>query len=267
MIRLIVSDIDGTLVPEGSTELNPEYIEVIRALTDRGIEFAAASGRQASSIRAVFHEIEDRIYYLADNGAYIQRYGVPANEKRMKEEEVLELLRDARSIPNCFPVISSRKGFYMEGQNPQLQHLVFVEYAASGGVVENLESCADFCVKLSLYCPEGSKPVFDTLYEKWKEKMAISISGALWVDFNDPDSTKGNAVGWLQEQLGITPEETVVFGDNFNDISMLRRTENSYASVFSHPDVKKEASYEVASYEEDGVLQVLKKLLEEAEHE
>ena len=57
MIRLIVSDIDGTLVPEGGTYVNPEYMTVIRALLDRGVRFAAASGRQAASIDAVFHEI------------------------------------------------------------------------------------------------------------------------------------------------------------------------------------------------------------------
>ena len=42
MIKLIVSDIDGTLVPEGNTDLNPEYLEVIKKLTEKGIVFAAA---------------------------------------------------------------------------------------------------------------------------------------------------------------------------------------------------------------------------------
>ena len=58
MIKLIVSDIDGTLVPEGNTDLNPEYLEVIKKLTEKGIVFAAASGRHASSINAVFRTME-----------------------------------------------------------------------------------------------------------------------------------------------------------------------------------------------------------------
>ena len=44
MIRLIVSDIDGTLVPEGVSYINPEYLDVIRELTDMGVQFAAANG-------------------------------------------------------------------------------------------------------------------------------------------------------------------------------------------------------------------------------
>lgn len=36
MIKLIVSDIDGTLVPEGNTDLNPEYLEVIKKTYRKG---------------------------------------------------------------------------------------------------------------------------------------------------------------------------------------------------------------------------------------
>ena len=44
MIRLIVTDVDDTLVPESSMDLNPEYFEVIRKLQEKGVMFVAASG-------------------------------------------------------------------------------------------------------------------------------------------------------------------------------------------------------------------------------
>ena len=46
MIKLIVSDIDGTLVKDGTLDINPEYMDVIRNLTEKGIHFVACSGRQ-----------------------------------------------------------------------------------------------------------------------------------------------------------------------------------------------------------------------------
>ena len=49
MIKLIVSDIDGTLVKDGTLDINPEYMDVIRKLTEKGIHFVACSGRQYSS--------------------------------------------------------------------------------------------------------------------------------------------------------------------------------------------------------------------------
>lgn len=267
MIRLIVSDIDGTLVPEGGSLLNPEYMDVIRELTGMGVEFAAASGRQASSIDAVFHEVSDRIYYLSDNGAYIQRYGVPAREVRMCAEDVAALLRESRDIDDCHILLSTKDGYYTDDTSEAFYRLVFDQYKGTGAVVEDAAAYAAECIKLSLYSDKGSSYLRDLLYERWKERFSISISGARWLDINDYGATKGNAVQWIQEHLSATPEETVVFGDNFNDISMLRRADRSYASVMSHPDVKGAARYEVASYEEDGVLAVLKELLKEIKNE
>ena len=48
MIKLIASDIDGTLVHDGTHELNPELCDVILQLKEKGIQFAAASGRPVS---------------------------------------------------------------------------------------------------------------------------------------------------------------------------------------------------------------------------
>lgn len=267
MIRLIISDIDGTLLPEGSACINPEYMEVIRALTDRGVQFAAASGRQASSIDSVFHEVKDRIYYLADNGACIERCGVPVNEVRLNPEDTAALIEEVRCVPGCCALLSTRNGFYTEEKDPEFHHLIFDKYKGKGGVVDDAREYAGMCVKLSLYCQDSARPIYEHFYERWKDRFSINISGCRWVDFNDFSSSKGNAVRWIQKELGIDREETAAFGDNFNDISMLRQAGRSYASVLSHPDVKRAAKYEVASYEEDGVLHVLKQILEECENE
>lgn len=263
MIRFIISDIDGTLVPEGGSFIDPEYMNVIRELAAHGVVFAAASGRQATSIDAVFHEISDSIYYLSDNGAYIQRYGSPAKEVRMCRKNVEELLRELREIPGQHILLSTKEGYYIDDKSEQFCRLVFDQYKGTGGVVERVMDYADACIKISLYCDNGAREIYDLLYERWKDRFMINISGERWVDINDHAATKGNAVRWIQEQLGITPEETVVFGDNFNDITMMARSVRSYASVLSAPEVKKAARYEVASYREDGVLKVLKQILEE----
>ena len=52
MIKLIVSDVDGTLVEDGSADINPELFEVILKLREKGIQFAIASGRPWSQCRA-----------------------------------------------------------------------------------------------------------------------------------------------------------------------------------------------------------------------
>ena len=57
MIKLVASDIDGTLVPEGTTSIDPEFYEIIRKLKKKGILFAGASGRQYSSMRALLDPV------------------------------------------------------------------------------------------------------------------------------------------------------------------------------------------------------------------
>lgn len=55
MIKLIATDIDGTLLEEGTLDLNPEYYDVIRELRKRGVLVIAASGRQRASIERYLH--------------------------------------------------------------------------------------------------------------------------------------------------------------------------------------------------------------------
>ena len=54
MIKLIVSDVDGTLVEDGSGGVNPELFDVILKLREKGIQFAIASGRPWASVEGAF---------------------------------------------------------------------------------------------------------------------------------------------------------------------------------------------------------------------
>lgn len=55
--------------------MNPELLEVILKLRGKGMQFAAASGRQWASIETAFDAIKEKIFYISDNGAYVGLYG------------------------------------------------------------------------------------------------------------------------------------------------------------------------------------------------
>ena len=57
MIKLIVSDVDGTLVPDGSSKINPEVFDTILKLREKGIQFAIASGRPWASVVHAFEPV------------------------------------------------------------------------------------------------------------------------------------------------------------------------------------------------------------------
>ena len=72
MIKLIVSDIDGTLVEDGTDKINIEIYDVIMRLKEKGIRFAAASGRQYISIKRLFEPIAEEIFYIPDGKLIIK---------------------------------------------------------------------------------------------------------------------------------------------------------------------------------------------------
>ena len=73
MIKLVASDIDGTLLRYGEQKLNPELFDIIRQLKKKGIHFIAASGRQYASIVNLFEPVKDEISYGKRFTLYSQR--------------------------------------------------------------------------------------------------------------------------------------------------------------------------------------------------
>ena len=69
MIKLIASDLDGTLLRNGAQEVDPKVYDLIRTLKEKGVHFAAASGRQLYSLRRLFEPVKDEISYIAENGS------------------------------------------------------------------------------------------------------------------------------------------------------------------------------------------------------
>lgn len=264
MIRLIVSDIDGTLLPEGNTNLNPEYLEVIHKLTEKGIGFAAASGRHASSIDALFEPVRAQVYYVSDNGACVEKNGKEERALYLPAKDLGKLLHEARKLEGCHVMFSTVDGFYTDTKDESFSE-VLEGYKGNKRVVEDLEAYADQCIKMAIYCPDGAMDIYQEVQKHWGEIFSVNISGERWVDINSKEASKGNAVAWIQKEVGASPKETVVFGDNFNDMSMLAQAYYSFASELSHPDVKAAGRFEVASWEVDGVLAVLEQILEDEE--
>lgn len=71
---------------------------------------------------------------------------------------------------------------------------------------------------------------------------------------------KGQALKTLQESLEIRPEETMVFGDQLNDIEMLNQAYYSFAVGNARPEVKKAARFLADTNVNDGVLKILRLL-------
>jgi hypothetical protein len=264
MIKLIATDVDGTLVKDSSREVGDEIIDAVRRLTDQGIYFAVASGRQYGSIRRMFEPAQRNLLYIAENGAHIIKDGRTFALTKMKREHVEEIMNDLRSLyPDCHVVASTSQGCFIESRDTAFIELIRDSYRNDVMLTDDILKEDTEFVKLAIYKKGSIRSHGENfLIPKWKDKVKVCMAGEEWVDFMDFSVDKGNALRLLQEKLGISPDETMVFGDNENDIGMLQAAANSYAVENAAPVVKQAAQAVCPPYWEQGVYQVLRSLWE-----
>ena len=68
MIKMVSSDLDGTLLTGGSQTIPEEIFSLIKELKDMGILFVAASGRQYANMRNLFLPVRDDMAFISENG-------------------------------------------------------------------------------------------------------------------------------------------------------------------------------------------------------
>ena len=93
MLKLILSDIDGTLLPFDRQALSGELFELIRAFHRRGVAFCPSSGRQYSSLHRLFEPVEDLVYFMCENGGGLYHQGRTLSTRPLPRALAEEMLR------------------------------------------------------------------------------------------------------------------------------------------------------------------------------
>lgn len=219
MIRLVASDIDGTLLTGGASAIPGEIFEHIRRLERRGILFCPASGRQYSSLRRLFAPVADRVPYLCENGAVVfGPGGAVLGKTPMPRAEAEAICRDILETEGCEVLISGENMSYLVPRRQDISGLMREEKHNRVTVLERPEDTPEEIVKVSAYCAAGTEAIPAWLAEKWRA-FNPAVAGREWLDFTLAD--KGTGLEQLCAALGIAPAEVMAFGDNWNDVPML----------------------------------------------
>ena len=264
MIKLIASDIDGTLVKDGTLAIDREYMEVIGKLIDKGIVFVACSGRQYRSERKLFAPVSGRLLYISDGGTVVRTPKEILKVDTLPDEiwkGMCSMVRE--NMPSCDYFISTPERCFAEDGGSQMFHWLRDSYGYDiREVPDLLKAPVDNVIKFTVYHPSACEEMCAPLFTPtWQTKAKIASSGKEWMDCNPLGVNKGTAIRFLQEYLGIAPDETCTFGDNLNDIEMLESAGTSYAVSNAREEVIAAAKRTCAPYWENGVLQVLKTFL------
>ncbi|MCM1126251.1 MAG: Cof-type HAD-IIB family hydrolase [Lachnospiraceae bacterium] len=261
MIKLIASDVDGTLIKDSTPDLYPEMAETIRELTKRGILFCAASGRQYESLRNVFRDVADEIAYIAENGAHIRYQNQNISVTPMKREHIEGIITMLRPYyGECETITSTPNGSLVESRNEDFVNLITYGYHNAFRRVEDVLKVDDTIIKIAVYRKGSIRKLGESLFiPKWQDKVKACMAGEEWVDFMDSSVDKGNGLKILENHLKISRQETMVFGDNDNDIGMMRAAGYSYAVDTAVDEVKQAAGGICPGYKQKGVYQIIRK--------
>lgn len=260
-IRLIASDVDGTLIQDSTPDLYPEMEDTIKRLKEKGILFCAASGRQYQSLENVFRNVAEDIAYIAENGAHIRYRHQDISVTLMKREYAEGIIKMLRPYyGECETVVSTPKGSLVESKNQSFIDLLDYGYHNTFRRVEDALEAEGEIIKIAVYRKGSIRELGESRFiPAWEKKVKACMAGEEWVDFMDKSVDKGNGLTILEDYLGIDRQETMAFGDNDNDIGMMRAAGISYAVDTAPDHVKRAADAVCPGWREKGVYQMIRR--------
>lgn len=261
MIKLIVSDMDGTLLDDHK-KIDPQLFQLLPILKEKGIRFVVASGRQYPSLQKDFKEHIEDVVVIAENGAFVMDHKKELLAVYMTKAAVDHCLDVILPLEGAEPLVCTRYCSYTSSQEVfELLSSPRFNYAMK--LVDNLYEIQEDIIKVSVieHGGNGAEACFDRLRPVLDESLTLVVSGDTCLDTGIKGVNKGHALGILQEMWGILPEETMVFGDQYNDAEMLQKGEYSFAMAGASPGVKALAKFQAGSNNEGGVCKAIGQML------
>lgn len=235
MIRLIATDMDGTLLEPGG-RLPDGLFEVIEQLNAMGIRFAAASGRQYDNLYRLFAPASPTMGFIAENG------GVNAIGKEiidvvpMATNMVMEIVTMLHNYGLCTLLSGAHCCYSLACDKAFSDAMVYIQRNTMA-VVDRFDGLDDDIVKISAFQKSGIGDVTPKLLEKWGSRLNAARSGEQWFDFTL--ANKGTGIRALTRRLGLKRDEVAVFGDNFNDVSMFDQAGHPFLMKKADPALRK----------------------------
>jgi hydroxymethylpyrimidine pyrophosphatase-like HAD family hydrolase len=273
MIKLVLTDLDDTLIRNGLPRATDHALAGIHAMLDAGLRFGPVSGRIPSDLGWMFGD--DEACYATGapvNGQMVYVDGKLVHVETLDGSELNRLSEVVSRIPDACLALYDLETSSEEG---------------SGYFVSPNEAHAKACMKLFPHFKRSVRRLSDTSYVKanvWcggdrthitelrdmlREEfpsMDFVFPGptAPIIDISPGGWSKGSAVRLLADELGITLDEIAVFGASENDLSMIRAVPNSVAMANASEEVARAARWHIGYSADDAVADALFEIAEAA---
>ena len=250
-IKVIFFDIDDTL-RNSKTGFIPSTIPtVFQQLRDRGILTGIATGR---GIFGVVPEIKalKPDFFVTLNGAYIEdKKGSVLYSHKIARDKVEEYIAWTKEVGIDYGLVGSHEA--------KLSRRTEMISQAIDPIYPDLEVDPDFYQKEDIYQMWTFEDQGDDL--TLPESLASTLRMVRWHEHSSDvvsiSGSKATGVAKVVDQLGLKPENVMVFGDGLNDSELFDYAGISVAMGISHDNIKEKADYITKTLEENGIFDAL----------
>lgn len=266
-IQLIALDMDGTLL-DSEKRLSPANAQALSRCAQMGIQIVPATGRAASGIIPQVRDLPGVNYAIATNGGAVieLKTGRILDCHRIPNQQAVHLMEMLSAYHVMYdPYVDGRgkmqKSFFEHMDeyrlSPVIQDLIRATRDVVPDVIEYMKTSKKDAEKINVYVADlKDKEILRPILMA-QPGLAVSASLVNNLEINSADATKGNALMWLADYLGIPRESTLAFGDGENDISMLFAAGIGVAMENALDIVKSAADCVTRTNDQDGVARFL----------
>jgi len=255
---------DGTLLDDHDN-LNEHLWPLLQELARRGILFCPASGRQYYNLLERFREVSDEVVFIAENGTYVVRQGQEISSDCLGPEVIGPIVLAMRELRDSGAdvgvVVCGKRSAYIERRDRAFLAQVEGYYTRLQVVDDLLTIPDDEVLKVGVFNFGSAEHTTAPALDRFRATHQVVVSGEHWVDILNLTANKGEGILRLQESLGITRAQTMVFGDFLNDLEMMDAGEYSFAMANAHPALRARAQYLAPSNSENGVVRTIASVL------
>lgn len=268
VIKLIATDLDDTLL-DGRSRLTPRTRAALDAAMAAGCGISLSSGRMLEAMLPFARGIGVNAPMLLFNGAMIYDHNTDRTlyASRIPCGTALGIARLAEQM-GLYIQAYPGKGYFCDEITPHTEayaRQIAVEATAvhmplSAWLEENP---ADMQKLLIIDTPEGADRAQAALREAFPSGASFLKSKAHYLEIAPEGVDKGRSLGRLIDLLGLETDEVMAFGDGQNDVPMLERAGYGYAMANACPQALACTRLIAPPNTEDGVAQVIERLLKE----
>lgn len=259
MIKLIATDIDGTLI-DSQHQLPEDFDYVLDKLKEKGIIFALSSGRSYNALARQFAEYDGKLSFICDNGAYVVHNGKAIGSSEMKIDDCRMISEYAEKL-GLLVLFCGLNGTYHCAKNDGFEDEV-KRYYTTCISLDDIGESGDQILKIAVFNPNGIEhDGYDKLTLRFGNDFNVLLSGQNWCDVMNKNVSKGEGLKLLQQAVGADYNSTMAFGDYLNDVDMLESAYYSFAVENAHKLCKQAANFTTLSNDFHPVTMEIRKLI------